>query len=294
MKTRNPADKMNVRRQRSAGWASVATVLLGLAICLGWAAVQAAAQTGGDGAIEGTVTDATGAMVPGANVTATNVGTGVATSRLASAAGYYNISPLQPGAYTVTVTAKGFEIFTQENMAIDALHVTGLNIALKPGSEAVTVTVSAAPPALETTNAVLGGSMESDVYMELPLLVSGNQQRDITQFSNLLPGAQLNPGGRSSVVSGTAQRLGEEYLDGIPLTTISQQGDNRPIFNLVPMESIDQIQVITSSAPCLLYTSPSCEPPDDPPAGRSTYKSRTAAYVCAGASCSTRCLSPVP
>jgi len=240
---------MNVRRQRSAGWASVATVLLGLAICLGWAAVQAAAQTGGDGAIEGTVTDATGAMVPGANVTATNVGTGVATSRLASAAGYYNISPLQPGAYTVTVTAKGFEIFTQENMAIDALHVTGLNIALKPGSEAVTVTVSAAPPALETTNAVLGGSMESDVYMELPLLVSGNQQRDITQFSNLLPGAQLNPGGRSSVVSGTAQRLGEEYLDGIPLTTISQQGDNRPIFNLVPMESIDQIQVITSSAP---------------------------------------------
>ena len=107
MKTRNPADKMNVRRQRSAGWASVATVLLGLAICLGWAAVQAAAQTGGDGAIEGTVTDATGAMVPGANVTATNVGTGVATSRLASAAGYYNISPLQPGAYTVVVTGVG-------------------------------------------------------------------------------------------------------------------------------------------------------------------------------------------
>ena len=82
--------------------------------------------------------------------------------------------------------------------------------------------------------------------MELPLLVSGNQQRDITQFSNLLPGAQLNPGGRSSIIGGTEQRLGEEYLDGIALTTISQQGDNRPVFNVVPMEAISGIQVVTS------------------------------------------------
>jgi len=211
--------------------------------------MQAAAQTGGDGAISGTVTDTTGAVVPGASVTATNVGTNAVTTRPASAAGYYEIAPLIPGKYTVTVTAKGFEAFKQENMVVDAMHVIGLNVALKAGAESQTIIVTAAPPALETTNPVLGGTMENDVYMELPLLVSGNQQRDITQFSNLLPGAQLNPGGRSSVVSGTAQRLGEEYLNGIPMTTISQQGDNRPIFNLVPMESIDQIQVVTSSAP---------------------------------------------
>jgi len=240
---------MNVRRRRGGMWASAATILLGLGVCLGWAALQAAAQTGGDGAIEGTVTDATGAVVPDATVTATNVGTNISTTRDTTGAGYYDIAPLIPGKYTVTVTAKGFENFKQENLVVDAMHVSGLNISLKAGAESQTIIVTAAPPPLETTNPTLGGTMENDVYMELPLLVSGNQQRDITQFSNLLPGAQLNPGGRSSVVSGTEQRLGEEYLNGIPLTTISQQGDNRPIFNLVPMESIDQIQVITSSAP---------------------------------------------
>jgi len=214
---------------------------------MGLFCVHSWAQTGGDGAIAGTVVDSSGAVVAGASVTATNVGTNVTTNRTTSGAGYYNIAPLIPGNYTVTVTAKGFAAFKQENMVIDAMHVSGLNITLKPGAESETITVTAAPPAMETTNAVLGATMENDTYMELPLMVSGNQQRDITQFSNLLPGAQVNPGGRSSVIGGTAQRLGELYLDGLPLTTISQQGDNRPVFNVVPMEAIDQIQVVTSS-----------------------------------------------
>jgi hypothetical protein len=241
------SDPVSKFMKRSGSWGSIVLAILALAICLGWYAIPAAAQTGGDGAIAGTVTDSSGAVVGGATVTAINVATGVTTTRQTSDAGYYSIAPLIPGDYTVTVTAKGFEAFKQESMVIDAMHVSGLNITLKPGSESVTVTVTAAPPDLETTNAVLGATMENEVYMDLPLLVSGNQQRDITQFSNLLPGAQVNPGGRSSVISGTAQRLGELYLDGLPLTTPSQQGDNRPIFNLVPMESIEQIQVVTSS-----------------------------------------------
>jgi len=207
---------------------------------------SAVAQTGGEGAIEGTVMDKTGAVVANATVTATNVDTTVETAKPTSSGGIYDISPLIPGTYTITVTAKGFEKYVQDSMEIDAMHVTGLNITLKPGAASETVTVTDAPPVLETTNATLGGTIKSDEYMDLPLLVSGNQQRDITQFSNLLPGAQLNPGGRSSVVGGTAQRLGEEYLDGIALTTVTQQGDNRPVFNVVPMESISQIQVVTS------------------------------------------------
>src|ERR1035437_6842576 len=237
---------MDIRRQRSVSWAGVATILLGLAICLGWATLQAVAQTGGDGAIAGTVTDSMGAVIPGASITAINNGTNVATTRPTTSAGYYTLSPLIPGTYTVTATASGFQGFKQENMVVDAMHTSGLNIVMKPGSQSMTVTVTDAPPALETTNAVLGGTIENNIYMDLPLMVSGNQQRDITQFSNLLPGAQVNPGGRSSVIGGTAQRLGELYLDGIPLTTGSQQGDNRPISNLVPMESIEQVQVVTS------------------------------------------------
>jgi Carboxypeptidase regulatory-like domain/TonB dependent receptor len=206
-------------------------------------------QTGGQGAIEGTITDTSGAAVAGATVTAKNLNTGVTTARVTTSSGFYNINPLIPGQYTLTVVAHGFHTVLQENVTIDALHVSGINLVMKVGSATETVTVSDAPPALETTNATLGGTMENNVYTELPLLVSGNQQRDVTQFSNLLPGAQVNPAGRSSVISGTASRLGEVYLDGLPLTTISQQGDNRPIFNIVPLEAIEQIQVVTSSPP---------------------------------------------
>jgi hypothetical protein len=228
--------------------ARIKNLLLSLVCLLGFAMFSSAAmaQTGGQGAIEGTVLDPSGAVVTNATVTATNVNTGVETTRPSTSAGFYSISPLIPGQYTVTVTANGFRTFKQENLTIDALHVSGLNVHLTAGSATETVTVSAAPPALETTNATLGGTIENNVYTALPVMITALQQRDITQFSNLLPGAQVPPGGRSSIIGGTAQRLGELYLDGLPLTTASQQGDNRPVFNIVPLEAIDQIQVVTS------------------------------------------------
>ena len=208
--------------------------------------VNAFAQTGGTGAISGTIVDSTGAVIPGATITATNVATGVVTTRVATGAGVYNIGALIPGVYTVTVSYSGFSSFKQENVTLDALDTVGLNVTLKTGSAGDTITVSDAPPVLETTNATLGGTIENSVYAALPLLISGGQQRDITQFSNLLPGAQVNPGGRSSIIGGTGQRVGELYVDGLPLTTANQQGDNRPVFNIVPLEAIDQIKVVTS------------------------------------------------
>jgi hypothetical protein len=206
--------------------------------------IPALAQTGGEGAIEGTVSDNTGAVIPNASVIATNVGTGVQTIRPTSSAGVYNISPLLPGIYSVEVKAVGFEGFKQQNLQIDAMHVTGLNVTLKVGQQSTIVDVTTAPPTLDTSDATLGGTIQGTEYLDLPLLVSGNQQRDITSFSNLLPGAQV--GSRSSVVGGTATRVGELYVDGLPLTTISQQGDNRPILNVIPLEAIDQIKVVTS------------------------------------------------
>ncbi|WP_083350598.1 TonB-dependent receptor [Terriglobus roseus] len=202
-------------------------------------------QSGG-GSITGLVTDQSGAVVPNATVTVLNTATGVSTVRTSTSGGNYSISPLQPGTYSVTVSYQGFSGFKQENVVVNALSEVGLNITLQPGSQTEIITVSTAPPMMETTNATLGGTIENSTYAALPLLISGGQQRDITQFSNLLPGAQVNPGGRSSIIGGTGQRVGELYVDGLPLTTASQQGDNRPVFNIVPLEAIDQIKVVTS------------------------------------------------
>jgi hypothetical protein len=203
------------------------------------------AQTAGEGSIQGTVTDPTGAVIAQAKVSALDVATGVTNAATTTANGFYLISPLLPGNYAVTVTVSGFRQFRQENLVVTAMKAATLNVALQVGAETQQVTVTSAPPTLDTTDATLGATISSNVYLDLPILAN-NQQRDITAVSNLLPGAQ--PGARSSLFSGTASRVEEVYLDGIPLTTISQIGDNRPILNIVPAEGIDQINVVTNGA----------------------------------------------
>src|SRR5215472_12674844 len=133
---------------------------------------SARAQTGGEGGIQGTVSDSTGAAVPNATVTATNVETGVSTKRQTTGAGLYTISPILPGTYTVTATAQGFNTVTQKNLTVNALALTPLDLSLSVGSAAVEVTVSAAPPQLETTNATLGMTIENDAYANLPLIMN--------------------------------------------------------------------------------------------------------------------------
>jgi hypothetical protein len=209
-------------------------------------ALPAAAQTGGEAGIQGSITDAQGAVVPNAEITAVNQNTGVVTVRKASADGLYTISPILPGTYKVTVKMPGFQTYTQENFTIDALKMTGLNIKLSIGSTTEEITVSAAPPQLETTNATLGGVIENQTYTNLPIQMSG-QQRDATAFATLLPGAQS--GSRAPVIGGTTNYSTELFLDGMPVTIATQQGDNRVIFNSVPVEAVEQFQVLTSSIP---------------------------------------------
>ena len=233
-----------ISRGKRGTRSNIGRVFLLLLVCLGWSLPSAMGQTGGEAAITGVVTDTTGAAVPNASVVAKNVNTGVETKRVASAAGVYEVSPLIPGTYTLKIAASGFQSTVQEAIELHENMVLGLNPVLKVGSQQEVITVTEAPPSLDTDNAVLGATIENSEFMELPILVSGNQQRDVTSFSNLLPGAQS--GSRSSLFSGTANRVQEVYLDGIPMTTISQIGDNRPILNAVPSEGIGEIGALTS------------------------------------------------
>ena len=224
---------------RGSFWAQV-LILIGLAVVAG----TGKAQTGGEAGIQGVVTDSTGAAVSHATVSATNQATGVVTTRETTGDGLYTIAPILPGIYTVAVKAAGFGDFTQKNLAVDALKLTGLNAKLAIGSQAAEVTVTDAPPQLETTNATLGGVLENKTYEALPLQMSG-QQRDPTAFATLLPGTQS--GTRAPIIGGTGNYLASVYVDGIPVTTINQQGDNRVVSNAIPVEAIDQFQVVTSS-----------------------------------------------
>ena len=239
----------NSIQRRIGSWAIAVSVMLALAICLVSAAKPAAAQTAGEGSIVGTVTDSTGAVIPNAAVTATNTATNIAIVVKSSSAGFFTISPVLPGTYTIQIVAQGFKTLIQDNVVVDALQIRAVSPVLTVGAETQTVTVTAAPPVLNTADATLGTIMENETYMNLPLQMNG-LQRDPTAFGVLTPGAQAaNNGGRLPIIGGTGSYLGQLYLDGMPAETVSQQGDNRLVSQSTDLDAVDQFQLVTSTPP---------------------------------------------
>jgi hypothetical protein len=225
------------------------------AVALLWGS-SANAQLSGRGEIKGTVTDSTGAVVPGATVTATSTTTGVKLTRTTSDAGEFDLTPLNNDIYTVTTTAKGFQTLTQENVHVNALEVADLKITLTVGSETQTVDVSTAPPQLETSNATLGATMENDLYSALPIEMGayGNpDQRRATDFAFLMPGVQGNnttgnATTNTGIVNGSGSRgaVSAVYIDGLPFVRAGGNGDPRYVWTAISVDAVDQFNVQTS------------------------------------------------
>jgi hypothetical protein len=215
------------------------------------AVATATAQVGGSGTIQGTVTDPSGALVAGASVTAANVETGVQTSRKTTDAGFFVLTPLQQGEYTVTVKADGFQTLTQQHLVVVALATLGLNPKLQLGTSIQSIVVSDAPPVLHTDDATLGASMENELYAALPLAMNG-VPRDPTQFIALVPGVNnastQAAGPTTAAFNGGQTYHNEVYLEGIPLTSAGTQGDTRYLAFAVSVDAVEQFQVETNGA----------------------------------------------
>jgi hypothetical protein len=213
------------------------------------AAAVAFAQGGGSGSIQGTLTDPSGAILPGVTITATNAATGVKTTRQSTGAGLYILSPLAPGEYSVTVSAPGFQTLTQEHIIVEALANVGLNLQLKIGSANEQITVASSTPMLHTEDVALGGSMQNRIYDALPLAMGG-VPRDPTQFIALVPGvaAVVTQAAGPSYTSfnGAQNESAELYLEGVAMTFPNQQGDTRDLALGVSVEAVEQFQVETT------------------------------------------------
>jgi hypothetical protein len=228
-----------------------------LLVLAGLAGGVARAQLSGTGAISGTVQDPTGAIVAGASVTATNVDTNVQTARKTTSAGNYNITPLIPGTYIVTVAASGFEGYIQENITVNALETVAVNAKLTVGRATESVTITSAPPLLETTDATLGATMDNEMYSNLPLQMSaGNNadQRRATDFAYLMPGVSNVYTGTANATSATtgvngsgpAGGVQEMYIDGVELPEGDGIGDPRFTWTAIGVDAVNQFQVQTA------------------------------------------------
>ncbi len=231
------------------GWLLLLVITMLTTVC-------ANAQMSGKGAITGTVVDATGAVISGASVTATNDATGITTKTTTTGAGDYNFPNLDPGIYSVSVSATGFEKITHKGIHVNALESQSYNPVLTVGGSSVEITVTSALPQLETSNATVGSTMENEVYSELPIEMGAygqTDQRRATDFAFLMPGVQGNntngnPTTNTGVVNGSGSRgaASAVYVDGVVFVRAGGNGDPRYVWTAMSVDAIDQFQVQTT------------------------------------------------
>jgi hypothetical protein len=185
------------------------TALLALVLT----ATRAYAQFGA--AIEGTVLDSSGASVGGATVTVTSLETSKSQTVTTDLSGFYRVSGLTPGMYTVTGSFAGFKTHTVADVQVHAEEVWGVNLTLQPGEIKETVTVSAASaPQLQTENGNLAGQLTTVQIQALPQV-----GRNPYELVRLAPG-----------VFGDGSRAGNGNAVGLGNVPGSPSGSNTSIF----------------------------------------------------------------
>src|SRR5438876_9069104 len=119
--------------------------------------------------IVGRVTDDSGAVVPGAKITITNVGTNESRSVTVNDAGEYSIPQLAPAQYTLTAEFTGFNTVVRSGIVLETGQQARFDISLKVGGLTEEVQVQAAAPLVTTENASVGGVVDQKKIVELPL-----------------------------------------------------------------------------------------------------------------------------
>src|SRR3989441_95686 len=221
--------------------------------------VAASAQTF-RGTILGTVTDASGAAVAGANITVKNQDTGILRTTQTTADGEYRVPELPIGTYTVTVEMSGFQTAITRDVKVDVASEVRADVTLKPGQVSQRIEVSGESLSqIETTSDTLGGTLTANTVKDLP--VNG---RDYTKLIFLTPGISGSPDeitdspGSFGVFSmnGARGRANNFLLDG---TDMNDGYRNDPAINeagvfgtpatILPIDAVSEVRVLPNYEP---------------------------------------------
>jgi hypothetical protein len=200
------------------------------------------------GTLTGTVTDSTGATIPNAKVAITELSTNSERTTASSTDGRYDIPYLAPGEYRVEVSAAGFKTLTQADINISVSTVARFDAVLTPGSASETVTVTAAPPALQTESAEVSVNFGVRTVTDVPL-EARNVQALAGLAAGVTPPAQsfgtVEDGQRTTFfnANGQSNSANNTIVDGVDNTD--------PILGLSiylpPPEQVQEVHVSTSN-----------------------------------------------
>ncbi len=219
-----------MRKFTLIGWAVLA---LGMAMLWNLPAQEVIAH------IRGTVTDPSGAGVPGAEVKATNIQTQVSTAVMTGDDGSYEFLSLPPGSYDVTITKAGFRTYTAHNIPLAVNQIYNLPVALEVGEITQSVQVEASPTQVETSTTQLSTVIDATQIVDLPLL-----GRNWTQLQQLAPGVVA-----ASDYTGTYATNGSTSQQNSFLINGADTMDlrlNAPLITPSP-DAIDQFNLIEST-----------------------------------------------
>jgi hypothetical protein len=201
------------------------------------------------GAINGTVTDPSGAAVPNATVKATEVATGIDHATTTTSDGEFAFQDIPLGFYKVTVTAQGFPTYTVDKVEVVAGTIRTIPIKLTLQQTTTTVEVSAAALSLDTTTQTENTTLTSDVVQDLPL-----NGRDFTQLVAVAPGYGGYSVGGFGSLNGTRPNQMNWQIDGVDnndfwhnIPAVNQGGVSGIAGVVLPVDSIDEFSAQTQS-----------------------------------------------
>lgn len=202
-----------------------------------------------NGNIVGTITDSSGALVSGAQVTITETRENVSRSATTNDSGFYSFPDVPPGVYKVTVEKQGFKTVVRHDIDLSVSTTEHVDLTLQPGSVNETVTVEMTLPTLQTDNAQTGSDLGSTQAEDLPV---GNG-RNFQNLVNLVPGATRTAfnhsvffnaqGSLNSEVNGTSSMSNNFQIEGV------NDNERTGLLQVYvpPVEAIQEVQVLTSN-----------------------------------------------
>ena len=227
---------------------STAALLLTLAFAVPFGA---RAQTF-RGGINGTVTDQSGAVVPGAVVDAVEVATNTSHKTISSSGGEFSFQEMPLGTYAITVTASGFRTEKINNIPVTAGVIYTLPVKLSVASaNTETVEVSAAAYALDTTTTTQTTIIDEKTVADVPL-----NGRDFTQFLTLTPGFSDSGAGGYGSLNGTRANQINWQIDGVDnndiwhnIPAVNQGGVSGIAGIVLPIDAVEQFSAQTMASP---------------------------------------------